>query len=197
MSSNSFMGNFSSPGNVTTKGGLGTALGNQYGINQSLENQTQGQRNTESGSVLGGYEGLVNGGGYSPQEKESIEQGTLGGINNSYNSANDAASRRLATTHNSAGYGQFAESEAQNKARDMGQAGLQVQSQFANEAYQRKLQGLQGLQQMYGVDTNFLSSLGQQQQGILGIGNSVESRRKGKIGDLAAGASAVGSVLSV
>jgi hypothetical protein len=182
MSSGSFLGG------LTSKGGLTTGIGNQYGLNQNLENQTQGQRAAESGSVLGGYQGLAQGTGYSPQEKANIEQGTLGGVQEGYNSTADALQRRAAVTHNNAGYGAEQGELARNKARSLGQAGLQVQSDFA---YQRKLQGLQGLAQMYGVDTSFLSSLGQQQQGLLGIGNSVQSRSRGVLGTIGA----VGSLL--
>ena len=181
MASGSFMGNLGS------KGGLTGALGFQYNNNQNELGLTGNNRSLESGSLLSGYQGMVNGGGYSPAEKASIEQGTLGNINNSYNAAADQTARRAAVTNNAAGTNSALGSLARSKARDLGNAGLQVQSQFANEAFNRKMAGLQGLAQMYGVDTSFVNALNQNQLGILGIGNSVQSRSRGVLGSIGAG----------
>jgi hypothetical protein len=48
---------------------------------------------------------------------------------------------------------------------------------------------------MYGVDTSFLNSLGSQQQGVLGIGNSIQSRSRGVLGNIAAGIGVFKSLL--
>lgn len=155
---------------------------NQYAGNTALQNTTQGQRTSESGSLIPGYQSLIDSGGYSPTEKASIEQGTIGGITGSYAGASDQAARQVARTGNSAGYGSLIGNLARSKARDVGQGELQVQSQFANEAYQRKLAGLQGLQQMYGVDTSFLSSLGNQQANLINLKSTINKRQRGVLG---------------
>lgn len=195
MASSSFLGysnpgSYWNPGDLTSKGGIKSGTSFLFGQNQGLLNSANQQRAQESGSTLPGYQSLIDSGGYSPTEKANIEQSTYGGIQSGYNSAADAASRRMARTGNSAGYGSFMGSLARNKARDLGQAGLQVQSDFANQAYQRKLQGLQGLAQMYGVDTSFLNALNGAQSSLLGVGNSVQSRSRGVLGT-------IGSVLSL
>lgn len=196
MSSSSFLGTYN-PGNLTKKGGLNAALGYQYGQNQNYMNATQGQRGTETNSLIPGYQGLISGGGYSPTEKAAITQGAFGGVNEGYNTAENQAQRRLATTHNAAGYGSFMGSLARDKARDLSSTGLNVQSQFANEAYQRKLQGLQGLAQMYGVDTSFLNSLNNNQNQLLSIGSGVQSRSRGVLGTIGEAAGIAGKFLGV
>jgi len=185
MSSSSFLGGYNyNPANLVSKGGIQNALSNQYGNNSALQSQTNDQRTGESGTLLSGYQGLVSGGGYSPIEKANIEQGTLGGVQSGYNSAADAIQRNQAITHNQAGTGSVLSQLGRQKAQDLSQAGLQVQSQFANEAYQRKLQGLQGLAQMYGVDTSFLNSLNNSQTGLIAQGSGVQSRSKGVLGTI-------------
>jgi hypothetical protein len=179
------------------KAGGSQTLGNlfsQYGSNTALQNTTQGQRSSESGSLIPGYQSLIDSGGYSPTEKASIEQGTIGGITGSYAGAGDQAARQVARTGNSAGYGSLIGNLARNKARDVGQEELQVQSQFANEAYQRKLAGLQGLQQMYGVDTSFLNALGNQQQGLLGLKNRITTSQPGTMGNIMGGLQIAGGI---
>lgn len=179
------------PGKLTTKGGLGHGLANVYGVNQGLQQQQQGQRGSEFGTLMPQYESLLNS-GYSDQEKSGIEQGTLGAIQGSYGSATDAAARRMARTNNAAGYGSFLGASARSKAQDLSQQELTNQKAFADEALRRKQIGLQGIASLYGVDTSFLNSLGQQQLGALGIGASVQSTRKGVLGDIGAGLSDIG-----
>src|SRR5690348_3141930 len=140
MASSSFLGSYG-PINLTQKGAINRGLSNRWNQNLGLEEGTIGNRNAESGSILSSYKGLTSGGGYSPEEKANIEQGALGGIGEGYDSAMSAARRRMGITHNAAGYGSILDSLARGKARDLGSAGLQVQSQFADEALKRKMAG--------------------------------------------------------
>ena len=185
------LGRVYDPGNLTTKGGLRNGIGNQYGQNSLLEAQQQSQRGSEFGTLMPGYESLLNS-GYSPQEKSGIEQGTLGAIQGSYGSATDAAARRMARTNNAAGYGSFLGASARAKGQDLAQQELNNQKLFADEALRRKMMGLQGIAQLYGVDTSFLNSLGQQQLGTLGVGQSVQSGRRGVLGNIGAGLNILG-----
>jgi hypothetical protein len=57
---------------------------------------------------------------------------------------------------------------ARSKGRDFAQQELQNQKTFADEALRRKLVGLQGIAQLYGVDTSFLNSLNQLQNQLVG-----------------------------
>lgn len=179
------------PGDVTTKGGLNRGLWSVFGTAQGLGKQTQGQRGSEYGSLLPQYQSLLNS-GYSPQEKSGIEQATLGSVQGAYGSALDSASRRMARTGNSAGYGSFLGATARSKASDLAQQSLNNQKLFADEALRRKMMGLQGIAQLYGIDTSFLNSLNQTQLGALGVGQSVQSGRRGVLGNIGAGMSLFG-----
>lgn len=185
---------FGSPGNLTTRGGVATGLGQQYGINQGLMGQQNTLRNTESGAALGGYQSLLNS-GYSDQEKSAINQGTTGAISQSYGDAATAAGRHAAATGSSAGFGSTVSSLARNKGKDVAAQQGQNEANFANQAYTRKLAGLSGISSLYGVDTSFLNSLGSQQNQLLGIGNSNNPQRKGILGDVQAAGSAVSSFI--
>jgi hypothetical protein len=171
------------PGNLTTSGGQKRGLANQYGINTGLEQQQQGQRGSEFGSVMPGYQGLLNS-GYSDQEKSAINQGTTGAISQSYGDAATAAGRHAAVTGSNAGFGSTLTSLARNKGKDIATQQGQNEASFANQSYQRKLAGLQGISSLYGVDTSFLNSLGNQQLGVLGVGNSGASRKRGVLGTI-------------
>lgn len=179
------------PGDLTSKGGLKRGLSDQYGVNQGMMQQQQGQRSTETGSLIPGYTGMLDS-GYSPQEKSGIQQGTLGAISSSYGSAKDSASRRMATTGNSAGFGGFMTSAAHGEGKDLAQQELDNQKAFADEKQKRKLGGLQGLAGLYGVDTGFLSALNNNQLGTLNAGQAVQSGRRGVLGSIGAGLSLFG-----
>lgn len=190
------MGGFAlpSPGNLTTRGGVAKGLGQQYGINQGLMGTQNNLRGTESGAALGGYQSLLNS-GYSDQEKSAINQGTTGAISESYGDAASAAGRHAAATGNSAGFGSTLTSLARNKGKDVATQQGQNEASFANQAYTRKLAGLQGISQLYGVDTSFLNSLGSQQNQLLGVGNSNNTPRKGVLGDIGAAGQAISSFI--
>src|SRR5215469_10980590 len=90
----------------TSGKGVAKGLGQQFGNLQGLSSGALGNRSSEYGSLLPGYQSLLNS-GYSPQEKSAINQSTLSGINASFAGANAAASRNIARTGNTAGYGSF------------------------------------------------------------------------------------------
>lgn len=167
--------------NATSGKGIQGTLQRQ---STNLGNQTTGtlgQRATESGSLIPGYQSLLNS-GYSDQEKSAINQSTLGGINQAYGGAADAAGRRMARTGNSAGFSSFLGANARGKASDLASRNLQNQKNFADETLRRKMMGLQGLQQLYGVDTSFLNSLNQGQQGLINSGIQTYGIAKGHPG---------------
>lgn len=161
-----------------TFGDLSTRKGVQQGIASQATNlgtQAGGasrQRGSEYGALFPGYQSLLNS-GYSPEEKSAINQSTLGAINSSYGAANDAAARRMARTGNSAGYGSFLGASARGRSRDLASQNLQNQKDFADEQLRRKMIGLQGIAQLYGVDTSFLNSLNAGQNQLVNTGASV------------------------
>lgn len=166
-----------------TFGNLGSRKGVQQGISSQSNNlgtqagATAGQRGSEFGSLMPGFQSLLNS-GYSDAEKSSINQNTLGSINASYGSANDAASRRMARTNNSAGFSSFLDSSARGRSKDLASQNLENQKSFADETLRRKMLGLQGIAGLYGIDTSFLNSLNQGQNQLVGQANQLYGTTK-------------------
>lgn len=181
-------------------GDLGTRKGVQRGIttqSQNLGTQAAGaakQRGSEYGALFPGYSSLLDS-GYSPEQKASINQTTLGGINEAYGGAQDAASRRMARTGNSAGFNSFLGSTARSKGRDLASQNLTNQKEFADETLRRKMIGLQGIAGLYGIDSSFLNSLNSQQNQLVGIGANVYGTAKSHPGFLDSLSSSAGSGL--
>lgn len=175
-----FLNNYAyfQPGDLTTKKGLSNATNQQYELQQWQKSDTENKRGQEFAPSLQGYSDLAKGG--TPQDNAALTSSVMTPLGGAYDQARTAASRRVAATGNSAGYGSFLGSLARSQGQQSAQAGFDV----ANEKFSRKMQGLQGLMQLYGIDTSFLTSLGQQQNATLGIGNSVQSRSKGVLGTL-------------
>ena len=168
----------SNPGDLTKKKGLSNALGQQYAIKQMQIGDTEGKRANEYGHLYGDYTTMAQGG--TPSENSALEQSLLTPIAGQFNTARDMAAGHVARTGNSAGYSSLLGDLARSQGREAGQAGLAV----ANEKYNRKLQGLEGIAQLYGIDTSFLNSLMGHQGQIVGMGNDVEARRKGILGTI-------------
>lgn len=190
------MGAFATPINFNSgsRKGVDQGLSKQSGFLSGLANKTGAQRTSEFGSALPGYQSMLDS-GYSDAEKSAISQGTTGSINSAYGGAADAASRRLAVTNNSAGYGSLLTSLARNKAKDISTQEGQNQVAFADEKQRRKMAGLAGIAQLYGVDTSFLNSLNGQQNQLLGIGSGVYGTVKQHPGFLDSFSSSFGSGL--
>lgn len=177
-----------SGGDLTKKKGLTNVLRSTVDDASANEYQTQGQRSSEYGTLNPSFMSIANGG--TQQENAALEQGVMTPLSGAYAQAKQGASNRLARTRNSAGYGSFLGDLARSQSKDQAQAGFDIQ----NEKFARKMQGLQGLMQLYGIDTSFLTSLGGQKLQALGIGNSIESRRKGKLGTLSSVVDIAGKV---
>ena len=137
--------------------------------------------------------------GYSPQQQAAITDQSMGSLGNVYDTLRGRAGNRLAQTRNSAGYGETLDEMARQEGRDKSGLAQQNQTGFANEEQQRRLEGLQGIASLYGVDTNLLGhGLGipadllrsrvAASQGNSGIFNSL----LGAIGQI--GSSAIGTV---
>jgi len=166
----SFMG--PSLGDVSTRKGLQTGLDTQLKNLGGQAGTSSKQRGSEYGTLMPGYSSLLNS-GYSPEEKSAINQSTLGAVNSSFGAANDQAARRMARTGNSAGYGSFLGNSARGRSQALASQNLQNQKDFADEALRRKMAGLQGIAQLYGVDTSFLNSLNQGQNQLLNNATNV------------------------
>ena len=167
-----------------------TALQNQ--INQQL----LGERAQGRQVLLPQFEKLLSE-GYSPGEQAAITGQSEGALGNVYDSLRESAANRLARTRNSAGYGETLDEMARQEGRDKSGLTQQNQIAFANEQQNRRLEGLQGIASLYGVDTNLLArGLGIPAQ-LLGArasasgGNGIFNSLIGAVGQL--GSSAIGT----
>lgn len=174
---------YTQPGDLTTKKGLSRALGGQYEYNMWDRTNTANQRGAEHGQVSQGYSDLYNN-PMSNQEANNLRSGALTPLGGAYNTAREQAERHLASTGNNAGYGSYLGELTRQQGRDAAQTGFGVESDIANQKYQRKMAGLQGLASLFGVDTSYLESLNGNQNQLIGAGNDVESRRKGVLGTI-------------
>ena len=168
-------------GDVSTRKGIQTGLNSQLTNLNAQAGKTGKQRGSEFDTLMPGYKSLLDN-GYSPTEKSAINQSTLGAVNESFGAAQDLAARRMARTGNSAGYGSFLSNTARGKAGALASQNLQNQKDFADETLRRKMAGLQGIANLYGVDTSFLNSLNQGQNSILNTGTNVYGIASGKQG---------------
>jgi len=163
-----------------------TALQNQ--INQQLlDERAQGRS-----LLLPQYESLLNQ-GYSPAEQAAITGQSMGALGSVYDTLRQSAANRLARTRNSAGYGETLDEVARQQGRDASSLAQQNQIAFANEQQNRKLEGLQGISSLYGVDTNLLArGLGIPAQ-LLGVHASASGSSNGIFSSLINSAGQLGS----
>jgi len=132
------------PGDLTSKGGQKRGLWNQYSENALQQAGTQAQRGSEFGTLMPGYQSLLNS-GYS-HRKVRHQQGTLGAIQ-------EVMAQRL-MRHRDAwrertmrrGTARFSEQRHAAKAATS-PARVDNQKLFADEALRRKMMGLQGIAQ--------------------------------------------------
>lgn len=116
---------------------------------------------------------LVSDPGYSKEEESAIMQESLGAAGTGFNTARERARNLVARSGNRAGYGSLIGSLARDEARAKSGITRQNMIAFADERFRRKQAGLQGLMQLYGIDTSFLDSLLRQ-------ATSIQALREGK-----------------
>jgi hypothetical protein len=111
--------------------------------------------------LLPQYQNLIQNPGYDQATKNAITLNSQGAAASSYGGAADALARNAARTGNAAGMVAGEDALAQQKANTMSNVAAGNQIQFANQAKKDVQEGLQGVQGMYGMDTNLLArSLG-------------------------------------
>lgn len=118
-----------------------------------------GRRDEMSSFLTPQYRSMVEGSGYSPEEQSAITQESLGAVGNTFDAYRDRATNRVARTGNTAGYGSLLSEMAREEGRQKGSVTRQNMIGFADEKQQRKMAGLAGLAQMFGINTSFLDSL--------------------------------------
>ena len=111
------------------------------------------------GSLLPQYQQIAQHPGYTPQQQGAIGTAAQEGVGSAYGSAQEALARRAARTRNAAGMGEMSDVLARQKAKTMGETGAGLQQKFADTAMQQKMQALEGMGQLYGIDSRTLAMM--------------------------------------
>lgn len=131
----------------------------QLGLQNQRSAQEIARRNQLHSSLFSRFSGLADSPGYSEQEQQDILGAALSGIGGGYGAAREDLANLSARTRNRAGYGSRVMELAREEGREKARAGFGVREKFANEKIRRQLLGLEGLANMYGIDTSFLANL--------------------------------------
>ena len=129
----------------------------QTALQDQINQQLLGERQSLSGILLPQYQQLLNQ-GYTPQEQSDITQQSQGAVNSAFDALQQRAANRLAQTNNSAGYGELLDELGRAQGQQSASTAQQNQIQFAQQQQQNQLRGLQGIASLYGVDTGLLAS---------------------------------------
>ena len=145
-------------------------------------NKTPGKGIDEA---YGAYNQMINGGGYSADEKGAIEGSAVRGVTQGYQRNMDDIRRQAARTGNAnSAYAAMA-SQAGNYGGQLGETNRQNQLKFADEAERRKEAGAQGMTNVASLaTTKSTAGLGLQQQYANELARRKEAGIKG-MGDYA------------
>ena len=140
----------------TAENNANTGYQNAQTYNTQLENQNQEQNNY----LQTQYQNILANPGYTPAQQAALTLNSTGSESAAFGSAADQAARTAAKTGNSANLASQQDHLAQEKAQTMASTNAANQVTIANDAQQQQ-QALQGLNSMYGTNTNLLAkSLG-------------------------------------
>jgi hypothetical protein len=97
--------------------------------------------------------------GYDDATKAGITTSTMGAMDAGMDSGEQAVNKSAAVRHNDTGIAGNLVKLAQARASGKAQAAGGLQKTFADTAMQQKMQALQQMQGMYGIDTNVLQNV--------------------------------------
>ena len=147
---------------TTNNGQIETPTGGLYGGYTSMAN---GDRTADEQKVGGVYSGMIDNPGYSNEAKAAMQQSAASALSGQNSAAQDSMRRRMATTGNAAGgYGAMARLSGTNAATASNQARSNV-IDWENKKQQDQLQGAAGM--------SSYNQQGQQQKqyGLAGLQN--------------------------
>lgn len=124
---------------------------------QAMIAAQQAQNQYAENQIMPGYESLENWGG--PQIQNEYEQQAEQPVASAMDAEEQQAGNRVSRTNNEAGYGAEQENLAGQKAAKVGQAAQEGDLAYQQEQLQHQATGLQGLSNLYGIDTNLLSRM--------------------------------------
>lgn len=136
--------------------GQAQAADQQRTLQNQINQQLMAEREQARGTLLPGYQKLLTGGGFSPQEQAAITGESMGALGSAFDALRQRAENRVARTRNPAGFGELEDELAREQGRQAAELARQNQIQFADEAQRRRLEALQGIGSLYGVDASVL-----------------------------------------
>lgn len=142
----------------------------QMGLLAEQQAAERARRDQLHSSLFPRFTELADSPGYSSEEQQDILGAALSGIGGGYGAAREDLANVSARTRNRAGYGSRVMELSREEGREKAQAGFGVRKEFADEKMRRRMLGLEGLANLYGIDTSFLSNL-------LGMSTSAASNR--------------------
>ncbi len=166
--------------------GQAKAADQQRALQNQMNQQLLAEREQARGTLLPRFEQLYSGGGFSPEEKSAITGESMGALGSAFDALQQRAENRVARTRNAAGFGELEDELARERGREASGLARENQLAFADEAQRRRLEALQGLGSLYGVDTGLLGR-------ALGIpAELLQARAAGKSGGFRLGIGPVG-----
>lgn len=166
--------------------GQAKAADQQRALQNQINQQLLAEREQARGTLLPRFEQLYSGGGFSPEEKSAITGESMGALGSAFDALQQRAENRVARTRNAAGFGELEDELARERGREASGLARENQLAFADEAQRRRLEALQGLGSLYGVDTGLLGR-------ALGIpAELLQARAAGKSGGFRFGLGPVG-----
>lgn len=105
--------------------------------------------------ILGEIQGIPT--DYTPEQKAAIRRARLGGTEEGYQLAEDAATRRFTRTGATAGYNELLAEMAREKTREKSRAGAELETGFADEPIRRRLLRAGLLKPLYGTRAGLYS----------------------------------------
>jgi hypothetical protein len=138
-----------------------TLADQQLAMQNALNQQLLGERTQVRDLLLPQFQEILRRPGYSEAEKAAVTGQSLGALGSAFDALRQRAENRLARTRNPAGFGELLDELAREQGREAADVTRQNQIDFANEAFRRQMAALQGMGQLFGVDTGLLGrSLG-------------------------------------
>jgi len=165
----------------------------QLDIQNRWINDQRSERKEARDKLIPEAEALMDS-GYSEEERGAIMQSALESTGTGFDVARSRVERRRTRTRNIASYSDAVSELNRDEVRQKSSRRREVTAGFADEKQRRRLQGLQLLANLYGVDTRLLSSTAGLPLGALG--QHSRGMEEGYWGDVIGGAAgAAGSWL--
>lgn len=123
----------------------------------ALNQQLFGEREQARNVLMPQFQDILAKPGFSDAEKTAITGQSLGALGSAFDALQNSAENRLARTRNPAGFGELLDELGRERGRESANITRQNEIDFANQAFRQRMAALQGIGDLFGVDTGLLS----------------------------------------